>query len=100
MRKQFKTIDDSKEERPIIQYQGVSSRIIDGFATAFLLHFFLEKVNADKSMKNFLIPYMSYFHQIMLDRLIDLRECCGGFGYMQISGHPALIERVLLRSGH
>lgn len=33
MRKQFKTIEGSKEERSIITYQGVVSRIIDGFVT-------------------------------------------------------------------
>ena len=30
--------------------------------------------------------------------MLDLRECCGGFGFLQISGHPSLIERVCLRS--
>lgn len=32
MRKQFKTIDQSKEERRIITYQAVATRIINGFA--------------------------------------------------------------------
>lgn len=51
MRKQFKTLDESKDERPIIEYQGVSSRIIDGFACAFLFNFFLQKVADDQMMK-------------------------------------------------
>jgi hypothetical protein len=32
MRKQFRTIDDSKEERAILTYQTISGRVIDGFA--------------------------------------------------------------------
>lgn len=37
MRRQFKTIPDNKEERPIITYQAVSTRLVEGFAllTAF-----------------------------------------------------------------
>jgi hypothetical protein len=38
-------------------------------------------------------------HHIILEQLIHLRECCGGFGYMQVSGHPGCIERVCFRAG-
>jgi hypothetical protein len=33
MRKQFRTLDNKKEERSIITYQAVASRIIDAFTT-------------------------------------------------------------------
>jgi hypothetical protein len=32
MRRQFRTLDNSKDERKIISYQAVASRIADGFA--------------------------------------------------------------------
>ena len=39
----------------------------------------------------FMEHYMPVIQQIILPRLIELRECCGGFGFLQVSGHPALI---------
>lgn len=38
-------------------------------------------------------------HHIILEDIIHLRECCGGFGYMKVSGHPDCIERVCFRAG-
>jgi hypothetical protein len=35
---------------------------------------------------------------MILEKLIDLRECCGGFGFMQVSGHPGFMERVSIRA--
>jgi hypothetical protein len=42
--------------------------------------------------------YLPLIHQIILENLIALRECCGGFGFMQVSGHPGFMERVSLRA--
>lgn len=27
-----------------------------------------------------------------------MRECCGGFGYLKVSGHPGFMERVSIRA--
>jgi hypothetical protein len=44
MRKQFKTNDNNKEERRIITYQAVASRIINGFAQFVALSDFHSRV--------------------------------------------------------
>lgn len=41
---------------------------------------------------------VQHSHHSILEQLIKLRECCGGFGYLQVSGHPGCIERVALRA--
>jgi hypothetical protein len=46
----------------------------------------------------FLRFYMPYIHEFVVERLISLRECCGGFGFMQISGHPGFMERACIRA--
>ena len=37
MRRQFSTYEKGKEERKIIEYQAVAGRIIDGFATMYMV---------------------------------------------------------------
>lgn len=98
MRLQFSTIENSKAERPIGQYQAVTSRIADGFATLFGLSFLRQKLIAMPEVSTFMRFYLPFMHQVILERLIDLRECCGGYGYLQMSGHPAFLERVSIRS--
>ena len=66
MRRQFKTQDNSKAERPIVSYQGVGSRIINGFAQLFSLAYFRQKLLTMPLVKSFIKPYMPYFHQIIL----------------------------------
>ncbi len=44
MRLQFATLEKSKAERPILQYQAVTSRIADGFATLFGLAFLRQRL--------------------------------------------------------
>ena len=46
----------------------------------------------------FFAPFTPIQHKIILDRIINLRECCGGFGYLQVSGFPSAIERLSLRA--
>ena len=98
MRRQFKTMDDSKEERPIVSYQAVGSRIVDGYALLFSLAYLRQKIINMPLLKSFIRPYIPHFNPLVMERVIDLRECCGGFGFMQISGHPGFIARNVLRS--
>ena len=48
----------------------------------------------------FFTPILQYSHHTILERLIHLRECCGGFGYLQYSGHPGCIERTAYRAAN
>lgn len=97
LRRQFSTLEDSKEERRIIDYQAVSSRITDGFSSLYMLSFLRQRMITLRGVAPFMQRYIPLIHQLILPRLIELRECCGGFGYLQASGHPALIERVSIR---
>ena len=92
MRKQFRTKPNTKDERRIIEYQAVVSRIADGLALAFSLASLLGNV------KPGFTNYFQFGHHLALEQVMSLRECCGGFGYLKASGHPLLIERLALRS--
>lgn len=95
LRRQFSTQENTKEERRIIEYQAVSGRIVDGFSALLILSSLRSQMEANPSLANLLQPYSAAIDRIILPRLIELRECCGGYGYLQVSGHPALIERSL-----
>ena len=43
-------------------------------------------------------PLLDINHHLMLESVIRLRECCGGFGYLQAAGHAGCIERLILRA--
>lgn len=100
MRRQFKTLANSKEERRIITYQAVAARIIDGFAQFEALANLKAKIMSDPNRFSQLDGLLHSAHHIILEQLIYLRECCGGFGFMQVSGHPGCIERVCNRAGN
>jgi hypothetical protein len=99
MRRQFKTIDASKEERRIISYQAVATRIINGFAQFVALADLHSRVIEMTRSHVILSDLLESSHHNILEDLVHLRECCGGFGYMQVSGHPGCIERVCFRAG-
>lgn len=100
MRKQFQTLDDSKEERRIITYQAVAARVIDGFSQFQALSDLYNKIKANGRSYLLVGDLLQSSHHLILEALIHLRECCGGFGYMQYSGHPGCMERVCNRAGN
>lgn len=73
MRVQFATFEKGKAERPIGQYQAVTSRIVDGFATLFGLSFLRQRLITMPEVGVFMRPYLPFIHQVILERLIDLR---------------------------
>jgi hypothetical protein len=88
---------NKKEERPIGQYQAVISRIVDALCLSFALSALNSKVQLPSAWDLF-SPYFQYTHHLILDKVTALRETCGGFGYLRVSGMPQLIERVMYRS--
>jgi hypothetical protein len=99
MRRQFKTNPSNKQERRIITYQAVASRIINGFAQFIALSDLYSRVIDQARSPLILTDMLESAHHNILEDLIHLRECCGGFGFMQVSGHPGCIERVCFRAG-
>lgn len=65
MRRQFKTISNSKEERPISQYQAVLSRLADGITTAYALSSLYNKLKNSQNLKLF-SAYLPYIHHVAL----------------------------------
>ena len=43
-------------------------------------------------------PFTPIYHKMIFEKIVNLRECCGGFGYLQVSGFPSATERVSLRA--
>jgi hypothetical protein len=99
MRKQFRTIEGSKDERSIITYQAVASRIIDAFSTLLAFSAINTRLRAQPFNSGSFIHLVQFSHHVILLNLVHLRECCGGFGFQQFSGHPGCIERVAYRAG-
>lgn len=73
MRVQFPTLEKTKNERPIGQYQAVTSRIADGFTTLFGLSFLRQRLINMPQVGTFMRFYLPFMHQIILERLVDLR---------------------------
>ena len=73
MRLQFPTLEKSKAERPIGQYQAVTSRIANGFATLFGLSHLRQRLLNMPQVGTFMRFYLPFMHQVILERLIDLR---------------------------
>lgn len=90
MRKQFKTLPDSKEERAILTYQAVGERIVEGFA-AYVGLCDLKGKLIGGGIKEETAAIVQHAHKSVLPILIKLRECCGGYGYLRVSGHPGCI---------
>jgi hypothetical protein len=66
------------------------SRVTDALSLSYALASLYVKVQpaANKAM---FAPYFQYTHHIILQKLLQLRECCGGFGYIRYSGLPQLL---------
>jgi hypothetical protein len=73
MRLQFATLEKGKAERPIGQYQAVTSRISDGFSTLFGLSYLRQRLLVMPEIGTFMRFYLPFMQQIILERLIDLR---------------------------
>lgn len=98
MRIQFKTLPNSKLERPIHTYQAVGKRIIDGFCKLVCFSELNKALFNNKQIIPLAAPLLDINHHLMLECVIRLRECCGGFGYLQAAGHAGCIERLTLRA--
>lgn len=66
MRLQFATYEKGKAERPIGQYQAVTSRIADGFATLFGLCFLRQRLITMPEVSAFMRYYLPFMHQVIL----------------------------------
>jgi hypothetical protein len=78
MRRQFKT--SGPEENRIGDYQVVRQRVAQAFATLVIYSCSLKKeVSATLLAKS------------VLKQVMKLRECCGGWGYLRVSGMPTLV---------
>lgn len=108
-RKQFKTLDNGKTERKLLDYQAhqvaLTPILAFSFASLFtrdnVYHLFREMMEATVKKNDFKL--MKEIHCILsclkahytdktLDYLKTIRECCGGLGFSQYSGIPNLIE--------
>jgi hypothetical protein len=98
MRKQFKTLPQSKAERPILTYQAVGSRLIEAFSRLVCFSELNKALFNNKQIIPFASPLLDINHHLILESVIRLRECCGGFGYLQAAGHAGCIERIILRA--
>ena len=109
MRRQFKNIANSNEERQIIDYQATQTKLISVVAFAFA-NLFASKYcrelhdkmhqeireNDDFSLMNDLHILASslkgYYMQECIDSLFILRELCGGHGYSYYTNITSWIE--------
>lgn len=66
MRLQFSTLEKSKNERPIGQYQAVISRVTDGFATLFGLSSLRQRLITMPQIASFMRFYLPFMHQVIL----------------------------------
>lgn len=73
MRKQFKTNDHNKEERRIITYQAVATRIINGFSQYIALSDLYSRVVEEGRSHVALSEILESSHHIILENLIHLR---------------------------
>eukprot|EP01016_Furgasonia_blochmanni_P024635 TRINITY_DN2658_c0_g1_i4.p1 TRINITY_DN2658_c0_g1~~TRINITY_DN2658_c0_g1_i4.p1 ORF type:complete len:540 (-),score=116.91 TRINITY_DN2658_c0_g1_i4:354-1973(-) len=111
MRTQFKTLDNSKAERKILDYQNNKDRILTRLARGIAI------ANAATELKNFTRRFMERsqsYNQEKIDEtlylivgLLDLlttegledvevlRESTGGFGYLSVSGIPQVMEALI-----
>jgi len=73
---------------------------VDAFSTFIMFSDINYKIIEQDHFFVAFIELMKSAHHCILEHLIQLREACGGFGFMQFSGHPGCIERVAYRSGY
>jgi hypothetical protein len=66
MRTQFQTLESSTSERPIIQYQAVSSKIVDGFATLISLSYLRQRLITMPIVNQYMRSYFPFLHQVIL----------------------------------
>lgn len=108
-RKQFKTLENGKVERKILDYQAHQAALTPilafTFATLFtkfkmikLFQTMMDKIERKNDFK-----HLKEFHSLgsclkahYTDRTLEylkiIRECCGGHGFSQYSGIPIIIE--------
>ena len=73
MRKQFPTLEGTKDERRIITYQAVAGRIIDGYSILCAFSFLNLRLAMIPQLAVFFTPILQYSHHTILERLIHLR---------------------------
>jgi len=81
-----------------MSYQGVGSRLIDAFSRLVCFSELNKALFNNKQMIPFAAPLLDANHHLMLESVIRLRECCGGFGFLQVAGHGGCVERLLIRA--
>ena len=108
IRRQFKTISNSEEERRIFDYQATQYQIIPFLAYAYGWIFSSKQCVAKynlmrEEIKNDKFTTMRDLHSIAsafkalqmqqsIDGLFKIRECCGAHGYSNYSNLPNVIE--------
>lgn len=79
-------------------YQAVGVRLIDAFSRLVGFSELNKALSNNKQIIPFAAPLLDVNHHLILESVIRLRECCGGFGYLQAAGHAGCIERLVLRA--
>lgn len=69
----------------------MGSRIIDGYSRLVLFSELNKALLNNKQIIPFAAPLLDINHHLILESVIRLRECCGGFGYLQVAGHGGCI---------
>lgn len=100
-RRQFKTIDGKSEERKLLDYQTHMAVIGPHLATAFAIHFaglviaelnakitsnFEENVGMLDLVHHLMSGVKAYAGEFEYTALDEMRQCCGGAGFLKSSG--------------
>ena len=107
-RKQFRSIDNSKEERKVFDYQATQYQMMPFLSFSFACIFASKRCSAlyeqmREEIKNDNFTTMKDLHSIVsafkglhmpesLNGLFKVRECCGAHGYSNYSNIPNIIE--------
>lgn len=111
IRRQFRTIPGSNEERRILDYQATQVRFttalafawvskFSGYKATSMYHRMIDEIknkNKFKVMKDlhsFLCALKAYYMEECLIRVKDIRECMGGHGYLNVNEVTELIDMM------
>ena len=102
---------DTAQELPIINYQSQKYRLLTAMAQAYALLFASQACTRayttlqedQRQGSHGSLPRLhaltaglkAYNTQVALDGAEDARKCCGGFGYSDMSGLPAILSTVV-----